>query len=108
MMMMVAERAVLGSLVPVAAHLSVPYAQCIFIGLFVVIAAIILVRKPYLENKQGYRQLANYSIAVAIQGIYMVPSFVQDHSSPILMYAPLAVIVLLAICFIYNTVLLVK
>jgi len=107
-MMMVAERAVLGSLVPVAAHLSVPYAQCIFIGLFVVIAAIILVRKPYLANKHAYRELANYSIAVAIQGIYMVPSFVQDHSSPILMYAPLAVIVLLAICFIYNTVLLVK
>ena len=46
--MMVAERALLGSLVPLCAHLDVKYSQCVFMGLFLVIAIIILVRKPYL------------------------------------------------------------
>ena len=54
------------------------YAQCIFIGVFVFIGVIILVKKPYQEKKQGYRQLANYSIAIAIQGIYLIPSVMMS------------------------------
>ena len=105
--LMLIERAVLGVLIPLSAHFQISYAQVIFICIFAFLLVIILVKKPYLQDKQSYRQVANYTIAILIQGIYLLPTFVDD-SSVILAYAPLVIIFLLLVCFTYNMVLLIK
>jgi dolichyl-phosphate-mannose--protein O-mannosyl transferase len=103
-----AERLMLGALPSLLAHMQMNYAQAIFMVIFLFCLVGTWIKKPYLEPRQSYRQVANYSIAVAIQGVYLVPTFITDSSSKLLIYAPMAVLALLLACFFYNAVFLVK
>ena len=93
---------------PVCASQELRYAQIIFIVVFIFFGIGILIRKPYLEHSQSYRQAVNYSIAIGVEVVYLIPTFVTDSESKLLIYAPLVVIVLLLVCFIFNFVMLVK
>jgi cysteine-rich repeat protein len=106
--LMMAERLLLGTLPPLLAHLRVGYAQPVFMGILLLYCTGVCIKKPYLELSQNYRQIANYSIAVAIQGVYLLPTFIANTDSKLLLYAPLAILALLLTCLVYNFAFLLK
>jgi len=84
------------------------YSNCALIGLYLFIGAIILLKQPYKGDRKNYRPVANYLIAIAIQGIYMIVGFAQDPTSFLSLYGPLMVLVLLIVCVVYSAYALIQ
>lgn len=77
----------------------------VYILIFAVLGVLVLVKKPYLNNYNSYRFVANMIITVFILAIYVYYSILDVESknkSPISFYLPLIVLALLLICVIYN------
>jgi uncharacterized membrane protein YjfL (UPF0719 family) len=72
--------------------------------IFFAVAALITVKHPYREKCHNNRQIANMSIIVAVECIYLAFQFNIQNTSPIFLYLPLAVCCLLIICVAYNGV----
>ena len=62
----------------------------------------ILVRRPY--KNRNWRPILNMVITIAIMAIYYLMNTMEGVIQD---YGPLAVLVLLLVCFIYSTVILV-
>ncbi len=56
----------------------------------------------------NYRQIANLSISVVIQFLYLGVNMGKDPKSMLSKYGPMIILVLILICLIYSIVFLVK
>jgi len=94
---MAVERLLVGS--GLVFLMSVKFKGALPLTVFVILAAFILLRKPYVQSHHNYRQIANYLIAVVIEGIFLAYSFASDETknSKIFTYLPLFVCVLLIV-----------
>ena len=62
----------------------------------------IIIRRPYKER--NWRPATNMVITILILVIYYL---MNTMAGPIQEYAPLGVLILLAVCFVYSTIILV-
>ena len=86
--------------------LSVKVEAALPIAIFVATGIFVAVKRPYKENYHNNRVIANMTIAITVEGIYMGYRMIdpaKQGSSKIFFYLPFIVCGLLLICVIYNS-----
>lgn len=87
--------------------LSVNINAAIPMGVFLLTGIFVAVKKPYREVYQNNRAIANMSIALIVEAVYLAYTLTpadKRSSMPIFLYLPFVVCALLIVCVIYNGV----
>lgn len=101
---MLVERLLVGSCLVFL--LATNFGTAIPLAVFILLGVFVAIKKPYKENYQNYRVIANMSIATSIQAIYLSYSLInpEQKNSPIFFYLPLIILGLLIVCICYSGV----
>lgn len=85
--------------------MNIKFQGIVYVFLFAILGAFVVVKKPYMFNYNTFRFTANMIITVAVEAIYVYYSVLDPENknkSKISNYLPLIVCVLLIICVLYN------
>lgn len=102
---MLVERVLVGSCLVFL--LSTNIGAIVPLVVFLLTGIFVAVKKPYRENYQNYRVIANMSIALAVEAVYLAYTMIpagQRNGMPIFFYLPFIICALLIACVIYNGV----
>ena len=86
--------------------MSVKVVAALPIAVFLLTGIFVAVKRPYRERYHNNRAIANMTIAMIVEGIYMayrMTDSAQQESSKIFFYLPFIICGLLLICVIYNS-----
>lgn len=86
--------------------LSVSMGAVLPMAMFLLTAGFVAVKSPHRDNYQKYRVLANVAISLTVEVVYLLYRMAapEKRHSGMFLYLPFAVVGLLAVCVIYNTV----
>ena len=105
---MMVERIIIGVLL--IAMMSIKFSSVVPLAIFLLLAVLIVFKRPYLDKVNNIRAAANMGICIVVEGIYLwyrTASTETQHKSSFAFYAPLIICVLLLLCVIYNSIILV-
>lgn len=100
---LIIERVVVG--ISLVLMMDIYLAQLFFIAIFLFLAIVVFVLRPYKEAYHNYRFIANMAITIAILIVYLCYTATREEDqpeNPIWLYMPLLVCGLLIICIVYN------
>ena len=89
--------------------LSVSMGAVLPMAMFLLTAGFVAVKSPHRDNYQKYRVLANMAISLAVEVVYLLYRMAapEKRHSGMFLYLPFAVVGLLAVCVIYNSILII-
>ena len=90
--------------------LSLELSPLITVGLFLILATLTIIARPYLMMRHNVRFACNMLICIIIQGIYYgyKKATVNDQNKQLIWLAmPMMICILLMICIIYNVFVLI-
>lgn len=106
--LMIIERILIGA--GLVLLLNVNVVGAVPLAIFALTAIFIVVKSPYKERLQNFRQVANMAIAIIVEAVYLAYKMANSetrNTSQIYFYLPIIVCALLILCVIYNSVALI-